>query len=945
LKSFALASALFLLVFFGVSTHKAFADTHVSGTIATNTTWTSANSPYVVDSDVDVNSSVTLTIQPGVIVKFTPYVTLYVDDGGTIHAIGTPGNKIYLTSLADDTIGGDTNGDGNKTIPNPTGAYLWYGVNSFGDIGSHIVLDNTIVRYAVRGLYLRDAGDVTITNSVIEKNSTGIWDTGDSIVHISNTQIINNNSGISVLYLDGQPNSVYTVSGLSIYGNSQYGLTNNPAPPSLEMNNHSPIFWLTGVFKPDQALADTYDYTLDFKNTWWGDASGPENDNTNPSGLGDKVSDDVLLDPWLKTDPNVPKISCCSNVLFLPGIEASRLYTQGNILNPEDQLWEPNTPSDVSGLYLNTDGTSVNQNIYTKDVISTSNSFGPIGAVDIYKSLIIQLNTLVSINQIQGWKAYAYDWRQGIDDLITNGTKYNNGQIVTLIDTLQSLANTSKTGNVTIITHSNGGLLAKALIKKLEDMKSAGQSNLVDHIDNLVMVASPQLGTPEALAGLLHGLKQSLPGGLMTEIQARKLGENMPSAYGFLPSKKYFDQTGITPPAVFSPSSSPIYTSAYGGDINSYQEEHNFVLGQEGRVQPSDSDLISPVKGNNLLLTQAESLHDSIDNMTFPASINLINIAGWGKETIASVVYFGSDVQPFYTINGDETVVSVSALYGQGVKYWLDLSNSKLNHGDILENPQLLDFIKNIIEQNQSTSPGITAIEPSQMGNRLRLSVHSPVSIGVYDNQGNFTGKVCDDTTGNCAIKEDIPGSTYSEFGEGKYVNLSQGNIQKAVLQGTDAGTFTFNSDLVTPSGQTTTSSFVDIPVTTQTQAQITVNQTTGVPKLALDVTGDGTTDFTLAPSATFDPVSYLQIMRATVDSLDLTPAKIKALDTRIDNIIKSIQKGKVDKAKLKADRFQASLNKVLSKPDPKHPKPKKLSKTDAQTILDMLNQLLDNLS
>ena len=57
------------------------------------------------------------------------------------------------------------------------------------------------------------------------------------------------------------------------------------------------------------------------------------------------------------------------------------------------------------------------------------------------------------------------------------------------------------------------------------------------------------------------------------------------------------------------------------------------------------------------------------------------------------------------------------------------------------------------------------------------------------------------------------------------------------------------------------------------------------------------------------------------------------------------IGEGKVDKAKLKADRFKTVLENKLSKPDPKKPKPKKLSKTDAQLILDMLNQLLDNLS
>ena len=109
-------------------------------------------------------------------------------------------------------------------------------------------------------------------------------------------------------------------------------------------------------------------------------------------------------------------------------------------------------------------------------------------------------------------------------------------------------------------------------------------------------------------------------------------------------------------------------------------------------------------------------------------------------------------------------------------------------------------------------------------------------------------------------------------------------------------------------------------------------------------MTGEGISDFAISPSDTFDPISYLQIMKATVDSLDIPQAKKTAYSKRIENIIKSVQKGKVDKAKLKADKFKSVLEKRLSRPDPKHPRPQKLSKTDAQLLLDILNKLLDNI-
>src|SRR3989338_2799295 len=80
-------------------------------------------------------------------------------------------------------------------------------------------------------------------------------------------------------------------------------------------------------------------------------------------------------------------IDCFSNVLFLPGLEASRLYTQRPD-GSEDQFWEPNGNSDVEVLYLNPDGTSKNADIYTRDIIKETNTPIPTGPAgqNIYKS-------------------------------------------------------------------------------------------------------------------------------------------------------------------------------------------------------------------------------------------------------------------------------------------------------------------------------------------------------------------------------------------------------------------------------------------------------------------------------------------------------------------------------------------------------------------------------
>lgn len=96
-------SVLGVLLLLGASTVQA--DTEVGGPIISDTTWTAANSPYIVVESVDVQEGVTLTIEPGVTVKFDAEKKLQVN--GELIAQGTDGSPITFTSNQADPAPGD----------------------------------------------------------------------------------------------------------------------------------------------------------------------------------------------------------------------------------------------------------------------------------------------------------------------------------------------------------------------------------------------------------------------------------------------------------------------------------------------------------------------------------------------------------------------------------------------------------------------------------------------------------------------------------------------------------------------------------------------------------------------------------------------------------------------------------------------------------------------
>lgn len=192
-------------------------DTDICGTISANTTWTLANSPYVVTCDVTVASGVTVNIEPGVVVKFPACcLTLYVN--GTLIADATEANPITFTSIKDDAAGGDTNGDGGATQPAPGD----WGAVRFTNTSVDSVLDYVIVRYG-GGYWTHNAyantSDITITNSTFSNGyGNGLMLDNALPASLTGNKFLNNTDSAVWAPLNGNDDSI-TLSGNSASGN------------------------------------------------------------------------------------------------------------------------------------------------------------------------------------------------------------------------------------------------------------------------------------------------------------------------------------------------------------------------------------------------------------------------------------------------------------------------------------------------------------------------------------------------------------------------------------------------------------------------------------------------------------------------------------------------------------------------------------------------------
>ncbi len=285
----------------------------VSGTIVpggpVSGTWWKANSPCTVTGDIEVPKGQTLTIQPGVVVRFAGRFGLTVGYGATLRAIGAENDKITFTATdeyegwfgirfyssgTDDTLQycilehAKKPRDRGADIPDLFGGAVFCG--TFGDEWAALytysspLIDSCLFRnnYARTGgaIACLDDSEAIITNNKFIDNEAD-YDGGAITLYYANCTIANNVIAHNYALVGGGIMNFLSVP--AIVNNTI--VANRPSAMHLEVTTMFPgfgraaailnnIIWNNEVFVEGQVGPEEYDIRFnDIQGGWEGEGN------------------------------------------------------------------------------------------------------------------------------------------------------------------------------------------------------------------------------------------------------------------------------------------------------------------------------------------------------------------------------------------------------------------------------------------------------------------------------------------------------------------------------------------------------------------------------------------------------------------------------------------------------------------------------------------------
>lgn len=618
-------------------------------------------------------------------------------------------------------------------------------------------------------------------------------------------------------------------------------------------------------------------------------------------------------------EAEAPAKAGTSNILFVPGLLGTRLYEtsaecdSGRVI--ERERWFSRSACAQRRLKTTLTGQSINE-IYTKPgtaaLLDKAGAFGV--NFNIYKSFLADLEAWRQSGQINDYAVLPYDWRLSLDNLMTAHLNEGNNQIKTAIghpfeesylyQTVATLASTSRSGRVTVVTHSNGGLLMKFFLSQL----ASNNDSLLTKVDNLILVAVPQFGTPEAVLGLLHGAELNF---VMAQSDARFLLNTMPAAHHLLPSEYYFSNNrGAVGTPVISFEAGSITTplrEQFGPQLDSWSKLRNFLAKESGRPVPTETDLLTPQVVDAFLLNYARTTSALINSWQPPATMKVYQIAGTGLPTPTGLTYFTDRAcvrrslfrcteyadklgyRANLTLAGDGTVVVPSALAmvesNWVERWWVDLFTynddnfPNRSHRNLLEVEDIRDLTLNIAKNSHKYEyEYLSTLSPPIADDSLVFQLHSPLDLSVRLTDGLVVG----------SSSPSVRNVSYRRFGELQYVVVPAEEVNtKVELVGQDEGSFTLEIEEYRDGQVVRQKTLSAIPSILGTKVILPVESPgtllAEAVVLAVDYDGDGMVDVKYDQLGIVEAVYTYQDLRSLTRSWSLPSARSRVLLTLLE--------------------------------------------------------------
>jgi hypothetical protein len=315
---------------------------------------------------------------------------------------------------------------------------------------------------------------------------------------------------------------------------------------------------------------------------------------------------------WVK-DPNFvapAPTPTKTPVLIIPGVLGTELYKGNNFLWPNIQnMYDDDEDIFLDSLAFNNYLKPFDSSVIPNHVIKKIDPLGNFRKFDYTEGLLNVLTSqTVGYTEGKDLFTFPYDWRYGVSGKFEDGTTVVDqlkGQIDYILTQTEA---GKKAGKVNVVAHSTGGLLVKKYV----------MDNLISHhIDKIIFVGIPNLGSVKAVQTFLQGDRFSIP--FLNAAEMQYLSKNMPVMYDLLPSSQYYNFAGS-----YVEIRKPGLIFDHVENLN-HEQAGNFLINDHGL--------------NYIALSSSQSLHSkSFEDFDMrSAGVEAYNIIGCKSPTLGMI--------------------------------------------------------------------------------------------------------------------------------------------------------------------------------------------------------------------------------------------------------------------------------------------------------------------